>query len=95
MLHTNLGFDVRYNAEFNNPAYAINAGQFYNQYNSISYPSYPVADVFVRATLKRANLFLKYEYLNQGWQSKGYYTVERYPMPDRLLKFGVSWKFYN
>lgn len=95
VLHANLGFDVRYNSEFNNPAYAINAGQFYNQYNSISYPSYPVADVFVRATLKRANLFLKYEYLNQGWQSKGYYTVERYPMPDRLLKFGVSWKFYN
>ncbi len=95
VLRTHFGVDVRYYTEFNNPAYAINAGQFYNQQSAQALPSYPVADVFVRASLKRANLFVKYDYVNQGWLSQGYYTVDRYPMPDRILKFGVSWKFYN
>jgi hypothetical protein len=95
VLRTNLGFDVRYHTEFQNPAYAINVGQFYNQQNPIAYSSKPLIDFFVRATLKRANLFVKYEYLNQGMFSNGHYTVDRYPMPDRILKFGVSWKFYN
>ena len=95
VLRTHFGFDVRYHTEFENPAYAINIGQFYNQQNPTTYSSKPLVDLFVRATLKRANLFLKYEYLNQGMITNGYYTVDRYPMPDRILKFGVSWKFYN
>ncbi|MGY0040251.1 putative porin [Pedobacter sp. NJ-S-72] len=36
-----------------------------------------------------------YEYVNQGLQSKGYYTVNRYPMPDKLFKIGLSWNFYD
>lgn len=95
VLYTNLGFDVRFNTPFKAPAYAINVSQFYNNNNALEFSTYPVIDVWVRATLKRANLFLKYDYVNQGLFSKGYYTVRSYPMPDKLLKFGVSWKFYN
>ncbi len=95
VLYTNLGFDLRFNTPFQAPAYAINVSQFYNDTNSLEYSTYPVMDVWVRATLKRANLFLKYDYINQGWLSKGFYTVRSYPMQDKVLKFGVSWKFYN
>lgn len=95
VLSTNFGFDVRFNTPFKAPAYAINAGQFYNDNASLEYSAYPVIDVWVRATLKRANLFLKYDYVNQGAFSKGYYTVRSYPMQDKLMKFGISWKFYN
>ncbi|HKG07371.1 MAG TPA: putative porin, partial [Pedobacter sp.] len=56
----------------------------------------PIVDLWVKASLRRANIFLKFDYVNQGLFSKGYYTVDRYPMPDRqLLKFGVSWNFYD
>ncbi|MBM3400923.1 MAG: hypothetical protein FJY21_01175 [Bacteroidetes bacterium] len=95
VLYTNLGFDLRFNTPFQAPAYAINVSQFYNDNNPLEYSTYPVMDVWVRATLKRANLFLKYDYVNQGWLSRGYYTVRSYPMQDQLLKFGISWKFYN
>jgi hypothetical protein len=95
VLYTNLGFDLRFNTPFQAPAYAINVSQFYNDANSLEYSTYPLMDVWVRATLKRANLFLKYDYINQGWLSKGFYTVRSYPMQDKVLKFGVSWKFYN
>lgn len=95
VLTTNIGFDVRFNTPFKAPAYAINVGQFYNDRAALEYSTYPVVDLFIRATLKRANLFLKYDYVNQGMLSNGFYTVRGYPMQDKLLKFGVSWKFYN
>lgn len=95
VLYTNVGFDVRFNTPFKAPAYAINVSQFYNDNASLEYSTYPVVDFFIKATLKRTNLFLKYDYANQGLLSEGYYTVRGYPMQDKLLKFGLSWKFYN
>lgn len=91
---TNLGFDARWNSPFPAPSYAINVSQFYNA-EPVEFSSYPILDVWAKFALKRANVFLRYDYLNQGWLSKGYYTVNRYPMPDRLLKFGVTWNFYD
>ena len=94
-LDINIGFDVWYNTPFKAPAYAINIGQFYNDKAAVEFATYPIADVWIKATLDRANLFLKYDYANQGLFSKGFYTVNRYPMQDAVLKFGVRWNFYN
>lgn len=94
VLDTDIGFDMRYNSPFVAPSYAINISQFYNG-PAVTFSNYPVVDVWLRANLKRANLFLKYNYINQGLLSKGYYTVNRYPMADAVLAFGVSWKFYD
>ena len=95
VLYTNFGFDLRFNTPYKAPAYAINVSQFYNDNSPLEYSTYPVMDLWVRANLKRANLFLKYDYVSQGWFSKGFYTVRSYPMQDKLLKFGISWNFYN
>ncbi|RYY24237.1 MAG: hypothetical protein EOP41_05985 [Sphingobacteriaceae bacterium] len=104
VLSTNFGFAVRYNTKYLAQAYAPGIGQFYNN-SSFAFANYPVVDVFVKGTLKRTNLFLKYTYANQGLQSRGYYTTVSpgaiptsqagYPMQDSLLIFGVSWNFYN
>ncbi|WP_423148830.1 putative porin [Rubrolithibacter danxiaensis] len=94
VLYADIGFDVRYNTSFLAPSYAVNISQFYNG-TAATFSNYPVADVWFRGTLNRANLFFKYNYANQGLFSKGYYTVNKYPMPDALLTFGVSWKFYD
>jgi hypothetical protein len=93
-IFTNLGFDVRWNSPFPAPSYAINVSQFYNA-EPVEFSSYPILDVWAKFALKRANIFLRYDYLNQGWLSAGYYTVNRYPMPNKLLKFGVTWNFYD
>lgn len=96
VLYTNIGVDARYNTPMKAPAYAINTGQFYNDNNSEKFDRYPIVDVYVKATLKRANLFIKYDFANQKLLPyPGFYTVNRYPMQDALLKYGVSWKFYN
>ena len=93
-LKTQVGFDVRYNTTYLANFYSPAASQFYNG-AAIKLGSKPVVDVWVKAGLRRANLFLKYDYANQGLFNKGFYTVNRYGMPDRLLKFGVSWNFYD
>ncbi len=94
VLYSQLGMDVRYNSQYVAPSYAPGLGQFYNGPN-VTFSSYPVASVFFRATLQHTNFFVMYDYANQGLFSQGYYTVNRYPQMDRLLKIGVSWAFYN
>ncbi len=93
-LKTQLGFDVFYNDSYLAKSYSPAASQFYNGASS-TYGSKPVIDAWLKVGLKRANLFVKYQYANQRLFSNGYYTVNRYPMPDRLLHFGVTWNFYD
>jgi hypothetical protein len=95
VLKTNVGFDVRYNTPYKAYSYSTATGQFYIG-KDVTFDTTPIVDVWVKASLRRANLFVKCDYVNQGLLYKGYYTVDRYPMPDRLLfKFGVSWNFYD
>lgn len=94
-LKTNVGFDIRYNTPYKNYSYSAAAGQFYVG-EGTTFDTTPILDVWVKASLRRANLFVKTDYANQGLLSKGYYTINRYPMQDRVLfKFGVSWSFYD
>jgi len=94
VLRTQVGIDMRYNTTYKALSYSPAASQFYNG-EGVVYGSKPIFDVWVRASLRRANLFVKYDYINQGLFSKGFYTVKDYPMPDKLLKFGLSWNFYD
>ncbi|MET4082292.1 hypothetical protein ABIB40_002250 [Pedobacter sp. UYP30] len=94
VLKTNVGFDVRYNTAYANYSYSPATAQYYVGENTV-FKTTPVVDVFAKANLKRTNLFLKYSYANQGYPLTGYYTVNRYPMQDSMLKFGVSWNFYD
>ena len=94
VLHSSIGMNVRFNTSYVAPSYAVGLGQFYNGQN-VTFSSYPVATVFLKATLQRTNIFVMYDYADQGVFSKGYYTVNRYPQQDHLLKFGVSWMFFN
>lgn len=94
-LKTNVGFDIRYNTPYKNYSYSPATSQFYIG-SDTSFDSTPIIDVWVKASLRKANLFVKCDYVNQGFPIKGYYTVNQYPMQDRLLfKFGVQWNFYD
>lgn len=94
VLRTNIGFDVKYNTKYANYSYSPAVGQFYLG-GTEKQNTYPVVDFWIRASLRKANIFLKYEYVNQGLQSNGYYTVNGYPMQDKLFKVGLSWNFYD
>lgn len=94
VLRTQFGLDVRYNSRYFAQAYAPDVNQFYNL-DKVELGRKPVVGAWIKASLKRANVFVKYDYVDQGLFNLGYYTTQSYPMPDRLLKFGVQWNFYD
>ncbi len=94
-LKTDIGFDFKFNTPYQSYAYSPAASQFYIPNEPIELKSEPIVDVWVRVSLRKANLFVKYDYVNQGLLQKDYATVKGYLMPDRILKFGVSWNFYD
>ncbi len=95
VLDFRLGLDARFNTPFRNPSYALNAGQFYNDNAGIEFSTYPIFDIWATANIKRVNLFLSYNFVNQHIAPNGFYTVRRYPMQDANIRFGLSWKFYD
>jgi hypothetical protein len=86
--------DVRYNSKYANYSYNPAVSQFYIG-REVKLATVPVVDFWIRASLRKANIFLKYEYANQGIGSQGYYTIRGYPMPDKMFKIGVNWNFYD
>jgi hypothetical protein len=94
-MNYNIGLDVRFNTPFRTPSYSINTGQFYNDNVGIEFSTYPIVDAWATATIKRVNLFLSYNFLNQHLYPKGYYTVRRYPMQNANFRLGVVWRFYD
>lgn len=92
-LNLRTGFDVRYYTKTKAFDYSAATSQFY--LSNKSFGDYPIIDFFVTAGLKRAVLMLKIDHLNQGFWNKGYYMVDGYPLPDRLLKIGLRWAFYD
>jgi hypothetical protein len=93
-LYTQFGFEVNYNTAYYADAYMPATRVFYTQ-NQKKIGDYIFADFFFNFKIKRANLFLKYQHFNAGLGGYQYYTVPGYPMQDRTIKFGVSWKFYD
>ncbi|SMO34107.1 putative porin [Solitalea koreensis] len=90
-----VGLDARYYTTYKAYSYAPELGQYYVNSSTIQVGNYPILDAFLTANLRRARFLVKYDYLNQGLGRKGYYTVDKYAMPDQNLKFGVSWRFYD
>jgi hypothetical protein len=93
-LKTQIGIDARYNSRYLAKSYSPATSQFYNG-EEVMFSSKPIIDAWIKVGLRRANLFAKWEYANQGLFSNGYYGVNRYPMPDRLLHVGLTWNFYD
>ena len=94
VLNVKGGVDATYFTHAYAYDYAPGLQQFF-VYTNQKIGDYPVGDVFLVAGLKRTSFILRYDYFNQGFSRSGYYTVHHYPMPDHLLKFGLSWKFYD
>ena len=93
-LYTQFGIEVNYNTTYCADAYMPATRVFYTQ-NQKSIGDYIFADFFFNFKIKRANLFLKYQHFNAGLAGYQYYNVPGYPVQDRTIKFGVSWKFYD
>ena len=81
VLQVELGTDVRYFTQYYAPDYAPAIGQFYLQNKE--------------TRLKRTRIFIAMYNLIQGQGEKSYFLAPHYPLNPRLLKFGLSWNFFD
>jgi hypothetical protein len=95
VLHVQLGFDTRYFTEYNAYANMPATSMYYIQNQNNVIGNYPYVDVFLNFKVKRTNFVVKYDHVNTDLFSTNYFMALHYPMPQRMLKFGISWTFYD
>ena len=97
VLNVQLGADVRYFSEYYAPTYAPGIQQFHLQSegSKIKVGNYPVINVYANLQLKRTRFFVMFYHVNDAKGSRKYFYAPHYPVNPRILKFGVSWNFYD
>jgi len=89
-----VGFQARYISSFKANAYMPATNQFYLQ-NNKEYGNYVFVDFFINAQIERFRFFILASHLNQGLSGANYMLTPNYAMPDRSIKAGLCWMFYD
>ncbi len=97
VLTVQLGADVRYFSEYKAPAYAPGIQQYHLQPtdDQIDIGGFPVVNAYINFHLKRTRFFVMMYHVNKGMGDSKYFLVPHYPINQRVLKFGLSWNFYD
>ncbi|MDD3037583.1 putative porin [Bacteroides sp.] len=97
VLSVQLGADVRYFTKYYAPAYMPATEQFYLQPENdrVKIGGYPIVNVYANLHLKRTRFYVMMYHVNQGISKADYFLAPHYPINPRVLKFGLSWNFYD
>ena len=88
------GVQARYISSFKANSYMASTNQFYLQ-NTREYGNYVFADVFLNARIEKFTFFILASHINQGLSGANYMLCPNYPMPDRSIKAGLVWMFFD
>ena len=94
VLSMQLGVNVRYHSAYYAPAYMPATGQFCTQATT-KIGNYPVVNAYINFHLKRTRFFLEYYHINQKFTNDAYFSMPNYPIDPAIIKWGISWNFYN
>ncbi len=95
VLRLQTGADIRYTSAYYMPDYNPALSTFFNQREQ-SMGGYPYMDVYVGAKWKRMRILIKYQHINNNLFGNGeYFEVANYPQNPGMLRFGISWSFYD
>ena len=103
VLRCDFGADVRYFTKYYAPDYVPILGQYAIQTNTdtngsdnrIEIGNYPVANVYANFHLKHTRFFIMLSHFNAGIGRKNYFFTPHYPLNQSILRFGLSWNFFN
>ena len=97
-LNTQLGVDVTYNTLYHPYSYMPATGRFYRQ-ELVTAGDYPYINVFLNFKVKRTRVFVMFDHVNANLMGQSirynYFMVPTYPMNMRMLRYGLSWTFYD
>ncbi len=94
VMHTQLGFDIRYNTEFFADAYDSSTGRFYWQ-DQQKIGNFPFIDLHANLKLKRTRFFFQWLNAAAGLLDGNFWTAPDYPLHRRTFRLGVAWSFYD
>ncbi|MDD4922294.1 MAG: putative porin, partial [Bacteroidales bacterium] len=94
VMTTHIGVDCSYHSAYYAPAYMPATGQFYTQQN-VKVGNYPLMNMYGNFHLKRMRFFVMYSHLSHFFASPQYFSAPHYPMNPAVIKFGLSWNFYD
>ena len=97
VLQIEMGADVRYFSKYYAPDYSPVIGQFYNQNpdDKIEIGAFPIVNVYANLHLKRTRFFIMMYHVNAGSGKSNYFLAPHYPINPRMIKFGLSWNFFD
>ncbi len=96
VLTIDLGGDMRYFTKYKAPDYCPALGQYAVQDNgedNVDVGNYPYINVYANMHLKHTRFFVMMSHINSTPGS--YFLAPHYPCNGRVLRFGVSWNFFN
>ncbi len=96
VLNVDFGGDIRYFTRYYAPDYSPALSQYTVQDNGDANQkvgNYPIINVFANMRLKHARFFVMMSHVNAS--SGDYFLTPHYPINTRVLRFGVSWNFFN
>jgi hypothetical protein len=93
-LRMQAGVDYRYASAYMADGYMPVTGLFYRQFDQ-EIADYHCMDIFINFAIKRARLYLIYNYLNSALSESYFFTAPSYPAPPAVFKFGIAWTFYD
>ena len=97
-LTVELGGDAYFFTNYFAPDFVPQLNQFAVQSNSASkvkLGGYPFVDVYANLHLKRTRFFVMFSHVTAGNGNRMYFLTPHYPQNGRILRFGLSWNFFN
>lgn len=88
------GLDFIGCTDFKANAYQTQSGLFYLQ-DTFKNKGLFQANFYVSVKVRRARIFAMLEHVNAGINGMNAYVIPNFPLPDRLLKLGFSWVFFD
>ena len=97
VLSCDLGADMFYFTKYYAPDYSPAIGQFTVQESNsrVEIGNRPIIDVYANFHLKHTRFFIMMSHVNANVGVKNYFLTPHYPLNGSVIRFGVSWNFFN
>ena len=97
VLNTELGIDMRYFTKYYAPTYSVGIGQYATQPEGeqIKVGNHPILSAYVNFHLKHTRFYVMASHFNYSDEGGTTFGAPHYPVNPFVVRFGLSWNFFN
>lgn len=98
VLNVDLGADARYFTKYYAHDYSPALSQFTVQDDKaerVEIGNYPIINVYANMDIKHTRFFIMMSHVNAGKGKRNYFFTPHYPLNENIIRFGISWNFFN